>query len=180
MKGSRGQTTQDFAIGVSVLLVTVIGAFVFTQGGALSVYEGTSPGVDQPQADRIASYIVENYSAEGERNTLRYGGGTGTIDGNLSNDESAAPGPKLDNLIEFSGTDVSSDRRIDPIVNVSIVNSSTLERGADVPARDSGRLLAWGEYRRSESVSSSRVVDLTNDGTTPQCTPVCWVVVRVW
>src|SRR6056297_2954004 len=115
MRGNRGQTTQDFAIGVSVLLLTVIGAFVFTQGGALSVYEGTSPGVAQPQADRIATYIVEDYSVEDEPNVLRYGSNSTDLNVSLAQDE-AAGDDALDGLINASGTDVDSDRRIDPIV----------------------------------------------------------------
>ncbi|WP_324662766.1 DUF7287 family protein [Haloarcula sediminis] len=169
MTGDRGQTTQDFAIGVSVLLVTVIGAFFFSQGGALAVYEGTSPGVDQPQADRIASYIVENYSTEEQSNVLRYDepGGIEELSGNMKR------------LKLRAGTNVSSDRRTDPLVNVSIVNATTLERGERTPASkliDSG---SWGEYRRSEPVTASRVVRLTNDPST-ECDPTCWLVVRVW
>jgi len=165
----RGQTTQDFAIGVSVLLLTVIGAFVFTQGGALSVYQGTSPGVEQPQADRIASYIVENYSVEGQSNVLRYSRPSGIeeLDGGDS---------ELSDLKLRAGVNVSSDRRTDPTVNVSVVNGSTLQAGARTPATDGGDTLAWGQYRRSEPTTSSRVVRLTGY----DCDPVCWVVVRVW
>ena len=170
MMGERGQTTQDFAIGVSVLLVTVIGAFVFSQGGALSVYEGTSPGVQQPQADRIASYIVENYSVEGEPNTLRYNRGDGSGIEDLDTGD-----PDLSELKDRAGVNVSSDRRANPIVGVRIVNNSTLAEGERTPASDA---LSSGQSRNSEFVSASRVVKLENDGT--ECTPVCWLVVRVW
>jgi hypothetical protein len=185
MRGDRGQTTQDFAIGTSVLLVTIIGAFLYIQTGGLSVYEQPTAGVDQPQADRITSYLIEEYSAPGEPNTLRYDDGSGSIDVDLEDDESSGPSStrepeKLSTLIDASGTNVASDRRTDPIVNVSIVNGTTLERGERVPARDGSDLLAWGEYRRADPVTSTRVVRLTNDGTTPQCTPTCWMVVRVW
>lgn len=166
MTGDRGQTTQDFAIGVSVLLVTIIGAFVFTQTGALAVYEGTSPGVKQPQADRIASYIVENYSTDERANMLRYdeSGGIEELSGNMTR------------LKLRAGTNVSSDRRTDPIVNVSIVNGTTLEKGQRGPATDLIDSGSWGEYRRAEPVRASRVVQLRNYN----CEPVCWVVVRVW
>lgn len=170
--GERGQTTQDFAVGVSVLLVTIIGAFVFSQGGALGVYEGGSPGVEQPQADRIASYVVENYSAENQPNVLRYDNpGDGDIDDLPSSGE-------LSDLKLRAGVNVSSDRRADPIVNVSIVSNETLQNGERTPARDGG-VLAWGDSRRAESTTSSRVVQL--EGTSDDiCDPVCWLVVRVW
>lgn len=178
MTGVRGQTTQDFAVGTSVLLLTIIGAFVYIQTGGLSVYQQPTAGVDQPQADRIASYVVEEYSVSGEPNTLKYDDGSGSSIDDLPKD--ASP----DDLIRNSGTNVASDRRTDPIVNVSIVNGTTLQAGQRVPALDgttpSAPRLAWGEYRRSEPVTSTRVVQLTNDDSTPQCTPTCWLVVRVW
>ena len=78
--------------------------------------------------------------------------------------------------LEAAGVDVSSDRRTDPTVNVSIVNGSTLQAGARTPATDGGDTLAWGQYRQYEPVTSSRVVRLTGY----DCDSVCWVVVRVW
>ena len=139
------------------------------------MYEGTSSGVEQPQADRIASYIVENYSVEGQSNVLRYSrpGGSGIEE--LDDGDS-----DLSDLKLRAGVNVSSDRRTDPIVGVRIVNNSTLARGERTPAQDGGRELSWGQSRNSEFVSVSRVVRLENDQTTPQCTPVCWLVVRVW
>jgi len=177
MSGERGQTTQDFAIGVSVLLVTIIGAFVFSQAGGLSVYEDASPGVEQPQADRIASFIVTNYSVENRSNVLRYDNGPDE----RSIDDLPGGQTKLDGLIEEAGADVDSDRRTDPVVNVSIVDEETLRDGERTPARDNGEVLAWGEYRTTEPARSSRVVNLTNDGDADrECDSTCWLVVRVW
>lgn len=171
MVNDRGQTTQDFAVGVSVLLLSVIGAFVFSQGGTLAVYEGTSPGVEQTQADRIASYIVENYSVDGRSNVLRY-----TPDSDDGGIEELDDGDSdLSKLKLQAGVNVSSDRRVDPIVGVRIVNNSTLAEGERTPAKAN---LSLGQSRDSEFTSASRVVTLENDGT--QCTPVCWLVVRVW
>lgn len=189
MIGDRGQTTQDFAIGTSVLLLTIIGAFVYIQTGGLSVYQEPTAGVDQPQADRIASYLVQNYSVAGEPNTLRYDDSSDAINVTLEDDQTDPLNPsnrpkKLSTLINKSGTNVASDRRTDPIVNVSIVNGTTLEGGELTHAVDgsgtTAEQLAWGEYRRAEPVTSTRVVRLANDDNTPQCTPTCWLVVRVW
>lgn len=169
--GIRGQTTQDFAIGTSVLLVTIIGVFFFLQTGGLSVYEGTSPGVRQPQADRVASYIVTNYSTDEGRNILDYD----TLNDDLTADEGADK--ILDGVINSAGVDVDTDRRTDPILNVSVVNGSTLQDGRRTPATTTaGTQLAWGEYRRAEAATSTRVVSLTGY----DCESVCWVVVRVW
>ncbi|MBV0924597.1 hypothetical protein KTS45_10345 [Halomicroarcula limicola] len=172
----RGQTAQDFAIGTSVLLVTIIGAFVFIQGGALSVYEDSATPIEQPQADRVASYLVENYSVDGDPNVLRYNQSSG-LDRTLSADTG------LSDLTASAGVNVSSTRRTNPDLNVSIVNSSSLEDGRREPARDgNGIVLAWGEsYREQPYATSTRVVRLANDDDgTPQCTPTCWLVVRAW
>lgn len=175
--GVRGQTTQDFAIGTSVMLITIIGVFFFLQTGGLAVYEGTAPGVRQPQADRISSYLVENYSTEAGRNVLRYGGPDG-IDEQLWDDEGTAQGP-LDGLINNAGVDVSTDRRTDPTINVSIVNGSTLRTGQRTAAENSSDVpLHWGEYRRADPATSTRVIQLAGDDY--DCDPVCWLVVRVW
>ena len=179
--GTRGQTTQDFAIGTSVLLVTIIGVFFFLQTGGLSVYEGTAPGVKQPQADRIASYLVENYSTEESRNELRYDspGGTDVVGGineELADDEGTGPNENLLNLTETAGADVDTDRRTDPIINVSIVDGGTLREGDRTAATDGGTALHWGEYRRQDSVTATRVVRLTEY----DCDRTCWLVVRVW
>lgn len=170
--GGRAQTTQDFAIGTSVMLVTIIGVFFFLQTGGLAVYEGTSDGVRQPQADRVASYLVENYSSEAGRNVLRFNQ-TGGINWALDNDTDELAG-----VVSNAGVDVSTDRRTDPILNVSIVNGSTLQAGQRIAADDNGTRLHWGEYRRADPVTSTRVVRLAGDDY--DCDPVCWLVVRAW
>ncbi|MDS0282975.1 DUF7287 family protein [Haloarcula onubensis] len=175
MMGERGQTTQDFAIGTSVMLVTIVGVFFFLQTGGLAVYEGTAPGVKQPQADRIATYLVENYTSEEGRNILRYDEPDDSgIDDRLADDE-ASGDTELSALMRNAGVDVSSDRRTNPIVNVSIVDGPTLRDGRRAAATD-GDALHWGEYRQGDAATSTRVVQL--DGY--DCESVCWLVVRVW
>lgn len=168
----RGQTPQDFAVGTSILLVTIIGTFVFIQGGGLSVYEDPVAEIEQPQADRVASYLVENYSVSGDRNTIRYNE-SGGINRTLND---TAP---LVNLTEHAAVNVSSDRRTDPTLNVSVVNSSTLQSGQLRPHRGAVNL-SWGTPYDNQTASvSTRVVRLNNDNN-DVCEPVCWLVVRAW
>jgi hypothetical protein len=67
--GSRGQTTQDFAIGISLFLLTSLFVFVFVPGLFTTYEADVSPG-SQQQADRIAASMIENYSLEDRNNWL--------------------------------------------------------------------------------------------------------------
>lgn len=172
----RGQTQQDFALGVSVLLLTIIGAFLFVQTGVFQTFDTTTPGTSAAQADRAASHLVENYSVDGTHAIIRYDE-RGGIDRELDDD--------LDDFLTQAGIDVSTRRRADPNVNVSIVSNETLVDGGTAPARHDGDLLAWGEDTAgTENVATTiRVVRLRNDevpGSKDLCDPNCWLVVRVW
>jgi len=172
---TRAQTPQDFAVGVSVLLVTVIGVLAFVQGSAVGVYESPDVQRNQPIADRAGTYLVEHYSVAGTRNHIRYNTSDG-INASLNADTD-----DLDGLREHAGLVVATERRVNPRVNVTVVNASTLADGARVPAVDDhGQRLAWGPSSagRTNVASTSRVVKLTN--ATGQCDPVCWLVVKVW
>jgi hypothetical protein len=172
---TRGQTPQDFAVGVSVLLVTVIGVLAFVQGSAVGVYESPDVQRNQPIADRAGTYLVENHSVKGTRNHVRYNT-SGGINASLNADTD-----DLRDLKNNSGLIVATERRVNPRVNVTVVNASTLEAGARDPAVDDhDKTLAWGPSAegRTNVATTSRVVKLTN--ATGQCDPVCWLVVRVW
>ncbi|EMA19318.1 DUF7287 family protein [Haloarcula marismortui] len=172
---SRAQTPQDFAVGVSVLLVTIIGVLAFVQGSAVGVYESPDVQRNQPIADRAATYLVENHSVEGTRNLIRYNA-SGGINESLNMDSS-----ELDSLKTNAGLDVATERRVNPRVNVTVVNASSLKAGTRDPAIDDhDQRLAWGPdvANRDNVATTSRVVKLTN--ATGQCDPVCWLIVRVW
>ena len=164
---TRAQTPQDFAVGVSVLIVTIIGVLAFVQGSAVGVYESPDVQRNQPMADRAATYLVENYSVEGTQNHIDYK----TSDGIKTNLD-------VDNLKSNAGLTVATERRTNPSVNITVVNASTLANGTRDHAVD-GDSLAWGPSaeNRTNVATSSRVVKLTN---TDQCDPACWLVVKVW
>jgi hypothetical protein len=176
---TRAQTPQDFAVGVSVLLVTIIGVLAFVQGSAVGVYESPDVQRNQPIADRAGTYLVETYSAEGTRNHIRYNT-SGGIDASLDDDIASHSGT-LAGVKSSAGLDTATARRTNATLNVSVVNASTLETGARTTAVDDhGERLAWGPSaeNRTNVATTSRIVKLTN--ATGQCDPVCWLVVRVW
>lgn len=166
-------------MGVSVLLVTIIGVLAFVQGSAVGVYESPDVQRNQPIADRAGTYLVENYSVAGTRNHIRYDT-SGGIKQSLNNDVAKHSGT-LGDLKSSAGLDTATARRTNATLNVSVVNASTLETGARTTAVDDhGDRLAWGPSaeNRTNVATTSRVVKLTN--ATGQCDPVCWLVVRVW
>lgn len=67
----RGQTAQDYVIGITVLLLTLSGVFLFVP----SVFGITEDPVERnahTQADELAAQLMAEYSAGGTANTLSY------------------------------------------------------------------------------------------------------------
>lgn len=62
----RGQTTQDYAIGVGLFLLVVIFALTFLPA-ILSAFETVDPDQREAQAERIADALVDRSAIEGER-----------------------------------------------------------------------------------------------------------------
>lgn len=65
----RGQTTQDYAVGISILLLTLVGVFIFVP----AVFQPIEEPVERnshTQAQELADSIIEEYSVGGTQNTL--------------------------------------------------------------------------------------------------------------
>jgi hypothetical protein len=120
----RGQTPQDFAIGTSLMLITIIGTFAFIQGGAVTTFTDEVDGADTEAATRLAGVIIEEYSDPAGSNELD----AATMDTDLSSNFAA--------LKERSGLVVEGDRNRDHQAAVLIVNSSSLRNGTVRPAND--------------------------------------------
>ncbi|USZ70725.1 DUF7287 family protein [Natronosalvus halobius] len=101
---TRGQTTQDFAVGIGVFLLAV--AFVFSFVPSLITPFSASTAPESAQADRIAGEIITKYSS-GEANEL---------------DLAALQDADPDGLAEMGLRDTGSVR-IDRI-NVTVVNAT--------------------------------------------------------
>lgn len=71
MKGPalRGQTTQDFAVGIGIFLLTVAFVFAFVPT-VLSPYDAGVGASESAQADRTATMLVGNHSADGTPNAI--------------------------------------------------------------------------------------------------------------
>ncbi|WP_335999249.1 DUF7287 family protein [Halorientalis halophila] len=170
----RGQTTHDYLAGVSILLLTVLFIFGYVPGVFGSTGMGVG-GVEQSQADRAATYLVDAYAVDGSEQTLDYNG-TGGIHDELRSDAG------WNQFRERTGLNSVSASVGRPFVNVVLVNSSELNAtGPPTPIDDDeGRHSYGSEPNLGQSVATStRVVRFDADGA-HHCNPTCWLVVRVW
>lgn len=170
----RGQTTQDFAIGVSIMLVTLIAVFGLVQGGVFQAFQSDVKGEEQAMSDRVAQYLITNLSTETGQQTIRY---------NTSDDDGINETLTTDlrHVRERAGLNVSTQRRSNPDLNIIVVNSSSIQNSSVTAASlDENNPLEWGdEFRgQDDAANTIRVVQLSNDG--DACSPTCWIVVRVW
>lgn len=153
----RGQTTQDFAVGIGIFLLAV--AFVFTYVPSLvTPYDSSVGGAETAQADRIADRIVENTTTS----TLN------EINGTAYNNTFAVD---QDDLVAALGLRSSDGVAIDR-VNITI---ESLDDSEDVPDAD------WSGghvYENQTAASSARIV--TVDDLENECKPACRLIVRVW
>lgn len=152
----RGQTTQDFAIGIGVFLLAI--AFVFSfLPSVVTPFDSSVGGAETAQADRIADRIVHNVST----------GSGNEIDSTAFN-TTYANGELTKNLSLRSSNGHQIDR-----VNISI---ETLNDGNTIDAQDNRT--AGDVYDEQAAASSARVVTI-KDGS-GNCDPACRIVVRVW
>ncbi len=134
MRG-RGQTQLDYLVGVSVVLLTLTGVFLFVPG----VFQTFDQPVDQTErtaADRLSENLIHESAVTGTQQTLNYS--------------------ELDRLLgaDWGQTRGAVGLPIGRDVNVTVENSSS-----------SGELLltAGDSYNREPAAQSTRLVTFQND-----------------
>ncbi|WP_246999994.1 DUF7287 family protein [Halosolutus gelatinilyticus] len=159
-RSDRGQTTQDFAVGIGIFILTV--AFVFMYVPSLSApHESSISGAETAQADRIADRIVENASTE-RPNELN----ATTFKGNYTGDS--------EELVATLGLRASKDASGDVDAVFDRVNV-TVERLDGTPVGSN-----WNgghTYGNQSAASSARIVTVDDS---IDCEPACRLIVRVW
>nr|WP_083912370.1 hypothetical protein [Natronolimnohabitans innermongolicus] len=159
----RGQTTQDFAIGIGVFILAI--AFVFSfLPTVLTPYDSSVTGAETAQADRLADRAVEDLSAASDE--------PNTIDGTLFQD--AYVEADDDTLVERLGYREVGDG---VSVRLEYLNGSTM---ANQTAWEAGSV-----YENQSAASSARLVRVSDLGALeetdpPNCAPTCRLVVRTW
>jgi YD repeat-containing protein len=156
----RGQTTQDFAIGISIFLLTV--GFTFGFLPSLLTPFGSTMGDDiTAKSDRVAATIIADTHVDGEPRTLDYAELGQLLDENDTEDE----------LRGYFGLRLSAD------VNVTVLNVYANGTRETVVGPSGANMSAGEEYAsQTPAASTTRVVVLTGD----RCAVQCLVIVRVW
>jgi hypothetical protein len=150
---SRGQTPEDFYIGISVFLVTVAFVLVLFPSFLTPFVSGVDAN-EAARADTVASSLVSNLSIDGEPNTL--------------------------NATELRSVLGKSDRQFQRrygLTATTSVNISVRTLDGDRIVNDGGTLLATDRSAAGRATgSTTRIVTLDNGA----CSPGCRLVVRVW
>ncbi|WP_323192320.1 hypothetical protein [Halostella sp. PRR32] len=152
----RGQTNQDFAVGVSIFLLTTAFVFAFIPS-IFTPFDSEVEDSQVTQADRVASAFLDNYSVADK---------PGTLD--------------VDRTEEFFGNGGDGDELRDryDLPVTSQVNVTVRTPNGSVTHQSGGVTLARGDdYSGQPAASTSRVVTF-DDGSV--CDPSCRLVVRVW
>ena len=157
-----GQTTQDFATGISVFLLTVAFTFAFVPS---TVTPFGSPVTDAipAKSDRVASTVIDSYGDDDRSQTLDIG----AVDSNL---------------VGEGGSQLREDFGLRSTAQVNVTfryrgNGSIIDDDIDDDGSEEA-LVAGDEYPSNRpAASTTRVVRLPGvDG----CETGCLLVVRVW
>lgn len=157
----RGQTQQDFLIGIILLILTMVGVFALVPG-IFHPFQDPVQANEQDKADRLAEMLIENTSVDGT-GTLLY---RSNVSDSWGLDNATADGA-FGTLLEDAGISPGTT----PLVNVTVKNGTNT--------------LFWSEgyaatsYQLNEGAAGTtvRVVRFVDDDS---CDPICRLVVRVW
>jgi len=162
----RGQTTQDFVVGIGVFLLAI--AFVFSFFPALvTPYDSSVGGAETAQADRIADRIV-NDTSTGTPNEL-----------SIYQFENKYMDKSESDLIEPLGIRGDADKGATyDNVNIRI----ELINGSDTVVRNGTEKLTTGpSYDNQSAASSARIITFNDESDLdPGNQSAYRLVVRVW
>lgn len=150
----RGQTAQDFAIGIGLFLVAVAFIFAFVPT-IIAPFAGGESG-QSSQAERVASTLIDQTETGEAHNELE------------SVELASMSGDSIDLAVDL-GLRVAGD---DEEIAIDRVNITVTEIDSGDQAFSTG-----DEYADQPSGSATRYVTTTDTG---QCEPACRLVVRVF
>lgn len=158
---ARGQTLNDYLLGVILLVVTLAGTFAMVPG----LFQPFQEPVDTQEsavAERVGDSLIENYSVAGSQNTL-----------NFTQFDRALSPSNFQWVLNDTG--VLDNRQL---VNVTVGNATFAGSRVRSPYPAGG-----STFYSNTSVSATVVRYVDFDGSAPggvNCNPACKIIVRVW
>ncbi|MFB6297536.1 MAG: hypothetical protein ABEH56_03350 [Salinirussus sp.] len=153
--GGRGQTTQDYLIGILVF-IAVVTVVVGLLPSFTEPFEDETGGESTARADRVAQQIVSNLSAVDQPNLVN----SSRLMDVLELDEEA--------LRDRYGLGTAN-------ANVTV---ETLDGDTYVTNASGTPFVSREGYAGENAATTARIVRLTNE--TTGCSPACRLVVRIW
>jgi len=156
-RSDRAQTAQDFAVGISIFLLTVGFVFAFVPN-LLSPFDTQIGTAEQAQADRAATVIAANITHEDDPNAIN---------------ESEV------DYFDTLGAGVETIQNETGLPFTARINVTVSGIGDGTPVSVSGTTLEAGpEFREGQpAASATRIVVIEGNSA---CDPGCELTVRVW
>ena len=153
LSGTRGQTLQDYTIGISLFLITVAAVLAGLLGFTSPLTAGVS-AEDISQSERVSTAMVGNHSTGRQPNELN------------ASQLSTTMNQPVEQLRTRWGIERTTS------LNVSLVTLN----GTRIVDRGGNELAVGASATNRSTATASRIVTL-DDGT---CDPSCRLVVRTW
>ena len=153
LPGARGQTLQDYTIGISLFLITVAAVLAGLLGFTSPLTAGVS-AEDISQSERVSTAMVGNHSTGRQPNEL----------------DASQLSTTMNQPVEQLRTRWGIERTTS--LNVSLVTLN----GTRIVDRGGNELAVGASATNRSTATASRVVTF-DDGT---CDPSCRLVVRTW
>lgn len=153
LSGTRGQTLQDYTIGISLFLITVAAVLAGLLGFTSPLTAGVS-AEDISQSERVSTAMVGNHSTGRQPNEL----------------DASQLSTTMNQPVEQLRTRWGIERTTS--LNVSLVTLN----GTRIVDRGGNELAVGASATNRSTATASRIVTL-DDGT---CDPSCRLVVRTW
>lgn len=154
----RGQTLQDYVVGISIFVVVAFAALGFFPN-VLASFQADAGGDVQAQSERIADQIATNASTSGSVNEL-----------DLS---------VVEEITEKNEAELRDRYVLAETSNVN-VTVETLDGNEYVRRSGGDNLTTDSRYYGRSAATTARIVTVRPETSVVGCQPACRLVVRVW
>jgi len=164
VSGDRGQTPQDFAIGMSIFLLAVLTVLAFVPS-IFTPFTAPETAVEG-QGDRASTVVMDELTVNGSSTTL-----------NASKTERWFSVARNESTDDFA-VDLGLESYREVNVTIYRLNDTNATEIVELTANGNATNLTAGEpYDGEPSSTMVRIVRIPDE---EECQPACRMVVRVW